>query len=85
MKNITNINTEKMNAILVDDDSDDRMLFEEVFSELKMQSDLFLFENGSKAINYFEQPDTTVPHLIFLDLNMPFMGGLEVLEILRRT
>lgn len=85
MKNILQSDSERFNIILVDDDSDDRMLFEEVFSELKLKSKLLTFKNGLEAINYFERADTAVPHVIFLDLNMPIMGGLEVLEILRRT
>lgn len=61
------------------------MLFEEVFSKLKVNCDLLLFENGPKALNQLEKSDFRVPHIIFLDLNMPIVDGLEIVEMLRRT
>lgn len=76
---------ERMTVVLVDDDADDRMLFEEVFAELKIKSNLLLFENGLKALKHFDKSDFRVPHIIFLDLNMPIVNGIEVLEALRRT
>lgn len=74
-----------LKVVLVDDDADDRTLFEEVFSELKINSSLNLFQNGLEAMDYFNEPQTDVPDLIFLDLNMPIMGGIETLEHLRRS
>jgi CheY-like chemotaxis protein len=76
---------DRLNVILVDDDADDRMLFEEAFSELKIESALFLFQNGLELLNYLYSPETAVPDLIFLDLNMPIMGGMETLENIKRS
>lgn len=76
---------DKLNVILVDDDPDDRMLFEEVFSELRIQSSLFLFQNGLEFLTYLDRPQTPIPDLIFLDLNMPIMGGIETLEHIKRS
>jgi len=76
---------DKLNVILVDDDPDDRMLFEEVFSELRIQSSLFLFQNGLEFLAYLDRPQAPIPDLIFLDLNMPIMGGIEALEHIKRS
>lgn len=76
---------DKLKVILVDDDSDDQMLFKEVFSEIKIGSSLDLFKNGLEFLNHLDKPDTVVPDLIFLDLNMPIMGGIETLEHVRRS
>ena len=76
---------DRLKVILVDDDPDDRMLFEEAFSELRIESSLFLFQNGLELLDYLYSPETSVPDLIFLDLNMPIMGGMETLENIKRS
>jgi len=78
-------NKAKINAILVDDDPDDRMLFENAFSDINSNSNLLAFKNGAEAISHFEQNETEAPHIVFLDLNMPLVDGLEVLDYLRRS
>jgi len=75
---------DRITVVLVDDDSDDRLIFEDAFSKLKIKSNLVQFQNGLEAIQYFEKEDTKVPHIIFLDLNMPIMTGIEALQILRK-
>jgi len=76
--------TDKIKVVLVDDDEDDRMLFGDAFSELNINSELWTFENGLKFLEYVDTPKADIPDLIFLDLNMPIMGGIKTLEILRR-
>lgn len=73
----------KMNIILVDDDPDDRILFSEAFEELDSGNILNLFDNGMKALEYLKQADK-VPDIIFLDLNMGIMGGLQTLIEIRK-
>jgi CheY-like chemotaxis protein len=46
---------------------------------------LMVFKNGKDALNYFEAiltnlNKTTIPEIIFLDLNMPVMDGWEFLD-----
>lgn len=76
---------DRLKVILVDDDPDDRMLFEEAFSELRIESALFLFQNGLELLNHLYSPEAAVPDLIFLDLNMPIMGGMETLENIKQS
>jgi len=78
MKNLE----EKMHIILVDDDADDRMLFEEAFNELNSENILKMFKNGLEVVDYLNSIED-VPDIIFLDLNMPIQGGLETLKAMR--
>lgn len=80
MKNLN----ETMHIILVDDDAEDRMIFEEAFSQLNSGNQLLMFQNGLEVLNYLNENET-VPDIIFLDLNMPIMGGLETLREIRKN
>lgn len=70
---------EYKHIVLVDDDLDDHLLFEESLIELDMGLELTHFENGELLGHYItENPDMKM-ELIFLDLNMPRMNGKEFL------
>ncbi|MDT4805281.1 hypothetical protein D3C87_143070 [compost metagenome] len=69
---------------LVDDDKDDRETFQDAFNELNSDSVLMTFKNGLEAIDYLNTIED-VPDIIFLDLNMPIMGGLETLREIRKN
>ena len=69
-----------LNILLADDDEDDRSLFELAISQIDIKTDLKLFKNGKDLIDYLRQPDVRLPNLLFLDLNMPTMTGLECLK-----
>lgn len=74
----------KMSIILVDDDPDDRMLFSDAFSELDSGGSLQLFDNGRQALDYLREAEA-LPDIIFLDLNMGIIGGLETLLEIRKN
>lgn len=67
---------------LVDDDEDDRELFQLALEEADTDIRLNTAENGHAALNMLEQ-GVVKPDYIFLDLNMPLMGGKECLEALK--
>lgn len=69
---------------LVDDDKDDRETFQDAFNELNSDNVLMTFKNGLEAIDYLNAIED-VPDIIFLDLNMPIMGGLETLREIRKN
>lgn len=72
-----------MQILLCDDDEDDRMFFSDAMKELKMQNVLTVFETGIELMNYLHHPDTLLPHILFLDINMPCKTGLECLKEIR--
>ena len=72
-----------LNVALVDDDKDDRFLFQEVIEEIKINTNLLLFTNGQEFMDYLIQEDTVNLHIVFLDLNMPVKNGIQCLEEIR--
>lgn len=72
-----------INIMLADDDEDDRNFFNDAIKELKIQNNLSIFKNGKELMDYLELPDTVMPHILFLDLNMPCKTGNECLKEIR--
>lgn len=72
-----------MHILLADDDEDDRTLFSEAITELKMDNKLTLFRDGKGLMDYLVHPDIQLPHILFLDLNMPGKTGIDCLKEIR--
>lgn len=70
--------------LLADDDEDDRDLFQQAINQNKDDISLEIFHNGKLLIDSLVN-ENDMPDIIFLDLNMPIMNGLEALRKLRRT
>jgi len=68
---------------LADDDEDDRNFFTEAITELKMESKVTTFKDGKDLMDYLENPDSKLPHILFLDLNMPCKTGFDCLKEIR--
>lgn len=62
--------------ILVEDDLDDKAIFEEAMAELQIKNPLKWFPNGTQAIEYLKTTQE-VPFLILSDVNMPGMSGVQ--------
>jgi CheY-like chemotaxis protein len=63
---------DSMHILLADDDDeDDRTFFSEAIQELKMNNKLTLFKDGNDLMDYLVHPEIKLPHVLFLDLNMP--------------
>ena len=73
-----------MNIALADDDADDRMLFEEAIEEIEMKTQLSLFKDGKQLMNHLLASPTTLPEIVFLDLNMPVKNGMQCLKEIRQ-
>ncbi len=69
--------------LLADDDEADRLLFIEIFSELKIKTIVETFNNGMELMQFLNEKDDPLPHLLFLDLNMPLKDGLQCLKEIR--
>ena len=68
-----------------DDDEDDRLFFEDAFSELKLKSRVSTYEDGQELMDYLNSEDVLLPHILFLDLNMPRKSGLECLKEIKEN
>ena len=72
-------------VILVDDDQDDCMLFEDAMNDIGMLSQLKVANDGEKLFQILSSQSPCFPDLIFLDLNMPKMNGYECISKLRNS
>ena len=79
------MNLQKLKVALVDDDEDDRFLFKEAIDQIHIKTELSLFENGQKFMDFLLHPNSILPQVVFLDLNMPVKNGLECLQEIRTT
>jgi len=72
--------------LLVDDDLDDRMLFEEILGEMDPAIRLDYAENGLEMVAWLDQcSGKDLPDLVILDQNMPKMTGKESLIFLKES
>lgn len=76
------MNQKPLRIFLADDDEDDRGFFAEALESVHPHCDLFMVNNGEKAINFFRDGNI-VPDFIFLDINMPKKTGIECLKFIR--
>ena len=68
--------------IVIDDDEDDLDLLRSIFHDLKLPNTISVFANGREALDYISRP-AVAPFLILSEINMTFMSGFELREILR--
>jgi len=76
-------NDTPLHIMLADDDEDDRNFFNDAINDLKISNKLTIFKNGQDLMDYLEHPDTVLPDILFLDLNMPCKTGNECLKDIR--
>lgn len=71
-------------VLLVEDNAAEVALMQEAFAELPVRHELRVVRDGEAALSYLrrrgEFAEAPVPDLVLLDLNLPRLGGLEVLE-----
>ncbi len=74
----------KKPILLVEDDKVDAMTVKRSLREIHVTNDVFVASNGEEALHILRQPDTECPCIILLDLNMPKMNGLELLQVIKK-
>lgn len=72
----------KTTLLLVDDDEDDREFFSMV--ALDNNCNVITLKDGVHLLEKVRNDESELPDLIFLDINMPLMNGLECLQHLRQ-
>jgi two-component system, chemotaxis family, response regulator Rcp1 len=78
--------------LLVEDNPSDVKITQRALRESAVPADLIVVRDGQEAVEYLlhqggyaNNPDWRVPDLILLDLNLPRLTGIQVLERIRMT
>ena len=62
--------------IIIDDDADDRAIFESALEELTIHNQRLWFTNCKDAFDHLRKTDEQ-PFIIFCDVNIPELAGIE--------
>lgn len=68
---------------LVEDDDDDQLFFSDCIDKIDNVTLLGIANNGEEALDQLKN-SATLPYIIFMDINMPRMSGIECLEEIKK-
>lgn len=71
---------DSIQILLADDDEDDRLFFKEAFDEIKINTTIRIVKDGVELMDFLTTSGSTLPHVLFLDLNMPRKTGMDCLR-----
>ena len=75
--------------LLVEDSADDEALMRRALKKHKVEGEMVVARDGAQAVEYLlgaaaqSNGRVATPTVVFLDLKLPKLGGLEVLERIR--
>lgn len=77
-------NFPKIKIALVDDDIDEKFIFQGALDEIDVNYSFYYFKNSDDFINSLII-DQLRPDIVFIDMHMPKKNGLELVQELRRN
>jgi DNA-binding response OmpR family regulator len=69
--------------VLVEDNPDDQALTLRALKKQNIANEIIVANDGVEALEFLLSPDNPIPHLVLLDLKLPKLDGLQVLQRLR--
>lgn len=74
-----------LNILLADDDIDDCHFFKEALEALPQTTVLTTVHDGDELMKYLSKNIERLPHVLFLDINMPRKNGFECLAEIKNN
>ncbi len=71
-----------MHILFIEDDAIETMKLDRTVAKLEFKNQITEAKNGEQALEFLRSEEA-LPDIIFLDLNMPRMSGIEFLQILK--
>jgi CheY-like chemotaxis protein len=85
----TGVHRNPLTILMVDDNPADIFFMRTALEHEGIESEILIAGDGEKAIEFIEaaeaDPAAPCPQLVLLDLNLPRVGGTEVLRRLRQS
>src|ERR1035437_3396473 len=70
----------QLNILLADDDPDDCIFFKKALEEFPLSMNVAVVHDGEQLMQLLTNEITKLPHVLFLDINMPRKNGFECLS-----
>lgn len=77
-------NLPKIKIALVDDDNDEKFIFQRALDELNIDYIFFYFISPDDFFSFLESK-TDLPDIVFIDMRMPKKNGLELVQEMRKN
>ncbi|MBL0047837.1 MAG: response regulator [Bacteroidetes bacterium] len=78
------MNQHPIKILLADDDEDDVFFFKEAFLDIKIKTEVNCVNDGVALMEYLNHTENPIPHVLFLDLNMPKKNGIDCLKEIKQ-
>ena len=79
------MNVKQLNILLADDDTDDCIFFKEALEKLQLSVHLTTVHDGDELMKLLTNETNELPHVLFLDINMPRKNGFECLSEIKQN
>jgi CheY-like chemotaxis protein len=79
------MNVKQLNILLADDDTDDCLFFKDALEGIPISMELTAVHDGEQLMQFLNNGTNLLPHILFLDLNMPRKNGFECLSEIKQN
>lgn len=74
-----------LNILLADDDTDDCIFFKEALDDIQLSTSFTAVHDGEQLMQLLTDETIGLPHILFLDINMPRKNGFECLAEIKQN